>query len=70
MIKNFLLFLALCLLACNASDVRQNETSEKEQKLAFLKANQQINKALDSLVENKLVPFVYARIEWEYGLRT
>ena len=67
MIKNFLLFLALCLLACNASDVRQNETSEKEQKLAFLKANQQINKALDSLVENKLVPFVYARIEGENG---
>jgi CubicO group peptidase (beta-lactamase class C family) len=66
MIKYGFLIIFLCFLACNASEVNQND-SNQEQALAFLSANPQINKALDSLVENDLVPFVYARIEGQSG---
>lgn len=64
MIKYSLLICALCLVACNTSEVQQDNTDQNN---SYLTANQQIDKALDSLVENDLVPFVYARIENKDG---
>lgn len=58
-IKHFLFILFLATTACRPAPSESNPHALS----SFLNNNAKINAALDSLVENGSVPFVYARIE-------
>ena len=58
--KHFLFILLLATTACRTAP---SESSTSQTLSSFLNDNAKINTTLDSLVENDLVPFVYARIE-------
>lgn len=63
-----ILFLLLGLSSCEEK-VRNTKspTDGPENKFSFLADNVHIDKALDSLVDQKLIPYVYARIEGRDG---
>ena len=57
--KHFLFILVLATTACQPAPQESSSNSLS----SFLKDNSAINLALDSLVANEFIPFVYARIE-------
>ncbi|MEO1261182.1 MAG: serine hydrolase domain-containing protein [Bacteroidota bacterium] len=63
--KNALwLFFLFSVVACqNAKQTENSLSAESKQPFYFFNKNEHIIGALDSLVENKFLPYVYARIE-------
>ncbi len=60
----------ICLIfavACKNTGEKTPPNDVKEKQFSFLKNNTHINRTMDSLVENGLLPFLYARIENHNG---
>ncbi len=64
-LPNLCLMILVIVYSCKTSDSRSGSISapDHSDRLSFLRNNKYINSALDSLVENELIPFGYVRIE-------
>lgn len=61
------LFFLLPICSCKTDDSDSRSVQNEAGHLSFLRDNAKIDRTLDSLVENKLIPFGYVRIESQDG---